>query len=237
MKFKDGFWLLRAGLRGAFATQAYQVDAGRDSLHILAPTSRIERRGDTLKGPVLTVDLTAPMPDVVSVKVTHFAGGVKTEPHLRLRAAPSPERTTVSVSDEVAELASGELRVRVHRDDWRMDFLGGGELLTSSGRKCLGAVEDDAGRHFMVEQLALDVGECVYGLGERFGALVKNGQSVDIWNADGGTSSEQAYKNVPFYLSNRGYGVFVNTPGPVSYEVGSETVSRVQFSIEAQELE
>src|SRR5690606_34414943 len=73
--------------------------------------------------------------------------------------------------------------------------------------------------------------------GERFGALVKNGQSVDIWNADGGTSSEQAYKNVPFYLSNRGYGVFVNTPGPVSYEVGSETVSRVQFSIEAQELE
>jgi alpha-D-xyloside xylohydrolase len=81
------------------------------------------------------------------------------------------------------------------------------------------------------------VGESVYGLGERFGALVKNGQSVDIWNADGGTSSEQAYKNVPFYLSNRGYGVFVNTPAPVSYEVGSETVSRVQFSVEAQELE
>ncbi len=31
--------------------------------------------------------------------------------------------------------------------------------------------------------------------------------------ADGGTDSEQAYKNIPFYLSSRGYGVFVNDPG------------------------
>ncbi len=52
--------------------------------------------------------------------------------------------------------------------------------------------------------------------------FVKNGQVVDIWNADGGTSSEQAYKNIPFYLTNRGYGVFVNHPAQVSFEVGSE---------------
>ena len=77
----------------------------------------------------------------------------------------------------------------------------------------------------------------VYGLGERFGPLVKNGQIVDIWNADGGTASEQAYKNVPFYLTNAGYGVFVDHPGKVSFEVGSEAVSRVQFSVAGQELE
>ena len=70
----------------------------------------------------------------------------------------------------------------------------------------------------------------MYGLGERFGPVVKNGQTVDIWNADEGTSSEQAYKNVPFYLTSRGYGVFVNHPGAVSFEVASEAVSRVQFS-------
>ncbi|MFZ8324151.1 hypothetical protein ACO1K8_14780, partial [Staphylococcus aureus] len=49
-------------------------------------------------------------------------------------------------------------------------------------------------RHFVHEQLDLGVGETIYGLGERFGPVVKNGQTVDIWNADGGTSSEQAYK-------------------------------------------
>ena len=89
----------------------------------------------------------------------------------------------------------------------------------------------------MHEQLDLGVGELVYGLGERFGPLVKNGQSVDIWNADGGTSSEQAYKNVPFHLSNRGYGVLVNDPGHVSYEIGSEAVERVQFSVPGEVLE
>ena len=58
-----------------------------------------------------------------------------------------------------------------------------------------------------------------------------------MWNADGGTASEQAYKNVPFYLTNRGYGVFVNHPGRVSFEAGSEKVSRVQFSVSGESLE
>lgn len=39
------------------------------------------------------------------------------------------------------------------------------------------------------------VGELIYGLGELFGPLVKNGQVVSVWNRDGGTSSEQAYKS------------------------------------------
>lgn len=77
----------------------------------------------------------------------------------------------------------------------------------------------------------------MYGLGERFGPLVKNGQVVDIWNADGGTGSEQAYKNIPFCLTNDGYGVFVNDPGRVSFEVASESVSRLQFSVPGQSLE
>ena len=67
--------------------------------------------------------------------------------------------------------------------------------------------------------------------------MVKNGQVVDLWNEDGGTSSELAYKNVPFYLSNRGYGVFVNHPEQVSYEIGSEKVERVQFSVPGEALD
>jgi alpha-D-xyloside xylohydrolase len=90
---------------------------------------------------------------------------------------------------------------------------------------------------YVHEQLELAVGELVYGLGERFGPLVKNGQTVEIWNADGGTSSEQAYKSVPFHVSSRGYGVLVNDPGHVSYEIGSEAVERVQFSVTGEVLE
>ena len=58
-----------------------------------------------------------------------------------------------------------------------------------------------------------------------------------MWNEDGGTDSEYAYKNVPFYLSNQGYGVLVNHPGGVSFEVGSHHVNRVQFSVEGHGLD
>jgi alpha-D-xyloside xylohydrolase len=57
-----------------------------------------------------------------------------------------------------------------------------------------------------------------------------------MWNADGGTSSEQAYKNIPFYLTNRGYGVLVAHPERVSFEIASEKVTRVQFSVPGERL-
>lgn len=96
----------------------------------------------------------------------------------------------------------------------------------------------------MTMQFQLSVGEKIYGLGERFGSFIKNGQvryvssylrvnpllnfcqTVDMWNEDGGTSSELTYKNVPFYISSRGYGIFVACPGAVSFEVQSESMLR-----------
>jgi alpha-D-xyloside xylohydrolase len=94
-----------------------------------------------------------------------------------------------------------------------------------------------AGRTYLREQLSLGVGELVYGLGERFTAVVRNGQGVDMWNEDPGTASDLAYKNVPFYLTNRGYGVLVNHPGRVSFELATERVNAAQFSVEGEELD
>ncbi|MBI0385052.1 alpha-xylosidase, partial [Streptomyces albiflaviniger] len=143
----------------------------------------------------------------------------------------------VHCDDGEARLTSGALSVRFARTgSWRMDFETAGHTLTSSGVKDMGIMETADGRHHLRERLALRVGTSVYGLGERFGPLVRNGQAVDVWNADGGTATEQAYKNVPFLLTDAGYGVFVDHPGRVSFEVGSEAVSRIQFSAEGQEL-
>jgi alpha-D-xyloside xylohydrolase len=90
---------------------------------------------------------------------------------------------------------------------------------------------------YLHTQLSLGVGELVYGLGERFGPLVKNGQTSTSGTPTAAPSSEQAYKNVPFYLTNRGYGVLVNHAGHVSFEVGSEAVEQVQFSVAGESLE
>ena len=93
------------------------------------------------------------------------------------------------------------------------------------------------GTAHMMQRLTLPVGTNVYGLGERFGPFVKNGQSVDSWNQDGGTASEQAYKSLPFLVTDAGFGIFVNSPGRVSFEVCSEVVSALQFSVPGDELE
>ena len=90
---------------------------------------------------------------------------------------------------------------------------------------------------YVLDRLDLSVGECIYGFGEKFTNFVKNGQTVDIWNSDGGTCSEQSYKSIPFYLSSNGYGILVNNPGPVSFEVGSEVVSKVTVAVPGERLE
>jgi alpha-D-xyloside xylohydrolase len=258
VKFTDGFWHTRPGVRPLYAQEAYDILAGENSLTVTAPTKVIQGRGDTLNCPTLTVTLSSPLPNIVGVRIEHFQG-LGEEVGFDLVGSEAGHGT-VSATDRAGTLTSGELTATVAAGaPWSLSFSVQGRTMTSSGHKSIGYLEvapdfeatssivDSArlaaaqhrGRPaaYVHEQLTLGVGELVYGLGERFGPLVKNGQVVDIWNADGGTSSEQAYKNVPFYLTNRGYGVLVNHPGHVSYEIGSESVERVQFSVAGESLE
>src|SRR5262249_38308115 len=147
--------------------------------------------------------------------------------------------TSVSTGndDKHAWLNAGNLSVVVPTEgDWRFVFKRDGELLTESEPRAVGMFKQN-GKTYLREQLSLQAGETVYGLGERFGAFIKNGQTVESWNEDGGTNSEYAYKNVPFYLTSQGYGVLVNHPGCVAFEVASHHVTRVQFSAEEQSLD
>jgi alpha-D-xyloside xylohydrolase len=237
MKFSDGYWRIREGYRPAYPTEAYDIATTDETLTVYAPTRPIEHRGHTLGGPLLTVTFSSPMADVIGVRLSHFEGQQARPPQFALNT-DEDVAPAVTSDDGFASLSSGSLCVRVSRaNGWQLEFVADDRVLTSSPQKGMAIIESDAGDHYIREQLTLGVGEYVYGLGERFGPFVKNGQSVDVWNEDAGTSSEQAYKNVPFYLTNRGYGVFVNNPGPVSFEVASEMVTRVQFSIAEQALE
>jgi alpha-D-xyloside xylohydrolase len=236
MKFTDGQWLIRPGVMAHYAAEAHSIASSGDQLVIEAPVRPIKDRGETLQGPLLTITLSAPMPDVVRVRIEHFAGRLSRGPQIPL--APAAEQAVdIDHGADSSTLATGQLTVRVKKSEWGITFEAGGRVLTTSGWRGIGYMQTaDRGNH-VVEQLSLGVGECVYGLGERFTAFVKNGQVVEIINRDGGTASEQAYKNIPFYLTNRGYGVLVNETGPVSFEIGSEKVARVQFSLEGESLD
>ena len=63
--------------------------------------------------------------------------------------------------------------------------------------------------------------ERIFGCGESFTSLNKKGQKLVLWAADAqSTASQQMYKPIPFFLSNRGYGMFVHTSSPCTFDFG-----------------
>ena len=237
MKFSNGCWLNKEGVTTYSPAEVYSTEISSNSVTVYAPCTNIKHRGDTLGGPVITMKLSSPIPDVIRVQLFHYKGLKNKGPEFEIN---SDENTKIDVVDneELLQLTSGNLSLRINKNTgWSMDFLNGEEKLTSSKFKGMAYTKTEDQGNFMREQLSLSVGELIYGLGERFTPFVKNGQTIDIWNEDGGTSTEQSYKNIPFYVTNKGYGVFVNQPECVSFEVGSEKVTKVQFSVPGESLD
>ena len=256
MIFNDGLWLKKKGYDVHYATEAYEV-LRRDehSVTLLATPSKIYNRGMTLGGPNLEVTFFSYLENVIGVRVVHYAGARRSQGfELARDDSFTPE---ITVNDNAATLVSGRTSVRIDLGGWRVEFFDhadGLRKLTSSGARSLSYIVNDmppTGRAvvprffdkpddapaYIQEKLSLGVGECVYGFGEKFTPFVKNGQTVEMWNSDGGTGSAQSYKCVPFYLSDRGYGVFVNTSGYVSFEAASDSVSGVSFTVPGESLE
>lgn len=70
--------------------------------------------------------------------------------------------------------------------------------------------------------LSLSPNEKIYGCGESFTALNKVGQKVNMFVTDPqGPETDMMYKPVPFYMSNKGYGIFLHTTAPVTADFGA----------------
>ena len=237
MKFSDGAWMWQKGLTPHLMRRisGYRVEG--DLLYLIA-VDRAGREGiDRVEGTALEIRVTSPMADVLRVRVRHHHPSDAHSLKFDLDYGLSAQRVEIEDRDDELVFRSGRAALRLKKSTWEMSFDGDGQPFTGAGHNSLGYMDyGDRGR-FLSQRLTLGVGECIYGLGERFGPLVKNGQSVVIWNEDGGTVSDQAYKNIPFYLSSRGYGLLVNSPAKVEFEIATEFVSQVQFAVPGEELD
>ena len=245
MKFSNGCWVQREGVECFSPAEVYETRRDNNSITFCAPTHKIIRRGDTLGGPNLTIKISAPAPEVLRVQTFHYMGVVDHGPNFEISLDDNAV-LSIEETEDAYKLSSGSLNLTVNKQTAEMQFNRGNYKLTTSKRRDRAyvktafkglAYETDNHDAYMREQLGLSVGELIYGLGERFTPFVKNGQSVDLWNEDGGTSTEISYKNIPFYLSNRGYGVFVNSSDKVSFEISSEMVKKVGFSVPGESLD
>ncbi|PKX98469.1 putative sugar hydrolase [Aspergillus novofumigatus IBT 16806] len=241
MKFTEGMWLLREGIRIDWMSNVERLHIQDETVDLLL--NKFQRhRGDTLNSPTVSARVTSPLEGIIGVKLVHWGGGLDKGPHYKLNTSTGhtkinhrrPRAQHQHRPNELDFVFSSADKGKLTGHSWRsIGYVG--DQTTDKSRWDDGIFFERQG--FMLAELDLGVGEKLYGLGERFGPFVKNGQRVDIWNEDGGTSSELAYKNIPFYISSKGYGVFVNNPGKVSLELQSERTTRVNISIPGEELE
>jgi len=64
--------------------------------------------------------------------------------------------------------------------------------------------------------------EKIFGCGESFTGLNKRGQKLVLWTDDAhGVENQGEYKPVPFFMSSRGYGMFMHTSTPITCDFGN----------------
>ncbi len=249
MKYTEGYWLQRESVKASFASQAFTVRPIENGMRVTAPERPILTRADALDLTVLTIDFVSAGHNDIAVTLYHDMGYESGEPRFALNTDPDP--VEVTVTDEEAVMKAGDITVTVDRKTCAYRFEAGGRLLTSSGFRNTGylrvnkkPVSFGAGDGYfqrtwdpyMLTELSLKPNECIYGFGERFTPFVKNGQTVEIWQEDGGTASTVAYKNIPFYMTSEHYGIFVDSSDHVSFECASEKVECVSFTVPGEQL-
>jgi alpha-D-xyloside xylohydrolase len=125
--------------------------------------------------------------------------------------------------------------VTAERDPFHLEFKDErGNLVTRTFHSCdapdelnslpipLSFVRRSANLHrHLAATFSLAPGERIFGGGESFTRLNKRGQKLVLWTCDAyGAQTPYMYKPVPFFLSSRGYGLFVHTSAPTTLDLG-----------------
>ncbi len=249
MKFTEGYWLRSERITASYASQGFYVEETESGMRAVLPERPIRGRGDAMNISTITLDFTAFGENNIQVTASHYEAYRSDEARTPLKKGKAG--FSVHITEEEAAMECGAVTVRLDRSNGSYRFEAGGKAVTECGFRNLGYIRydkkpstmfpeenylSDRYQPYMVTELSLKPGERVYGFGEQFTSFTKNGQVVNIWNEDGGTSSQIAYKNIPFYMTNEGYGIYVDHTLPVSFEVASEKVEYVGFSVPGEVL-
>ncbi len=139
---------------------------------------------------------------------------------------PPHPSTSISEADSTVTISAGAHRLTLDKTNLSLAFYKGDKLILRS------ATDGHFTRAYRMPPFAktdngwavhfdLHSEDRVYGLGEKWGRLNKRGQYIYSRNEDAlGVNAEISYKNTPFAWSTHGWGIFINTPSPVTHGVG-----------------
>lgn len=200
----------------------------------------------TSTGDQLWIDVRAAGEGVIRVRL---APDADTRPRsaaaIRLVHPGNYPDARVQVHGSGAVVHAGAVRAEIDFDPWRIRFHdASGTLLTEQNTDesdisfklrvlPFGRSTDRDGQVLAYhETFTARPDEHFVGLGEKFTGLDKRGQRITSWNYDAFSSeSERSYKNVPFYLSSRGYGILVDSGMATEFDICHSTHSCVQITV------
>ncbi len=184
--------------------------------------------------PRLPFSITFVSPRTVRLRFNTRVAPIGEAPSLMLAGPPSKDTSwKVEQTEKDVTYTGAYGRVRLVKDPWHIEFYDGrGRLLTRTQNtgdphtyftpvpfSFIRRGSDLARRTAATFELAHD--EMIFGTGESFTRLNKRGQKVNAWTRDGmGVQNEFMYKPIPFFLSSRGYAMFVHTGAPVTFDFG-----------------
>jgi alpha-D-xyloside xylohydrolase len=189
--------------------------------------------GTTATGETLHLAISVPAPGVARVLLHDGQPDPRRVQLARVAAALAPA-VTIETSSKQIVLAAEGVRVEIHLDPFQMTFLGpdgSPTLLQDTSTTIvtdrlatlpLGFSRVDGQRVAFHDSFAVEPDEHFYGFGEKFTDFDKRGQQLEMWLWDAfGVHGERAYKNVPFFISSRGYGVFVDSTTAIRYDMAA----------------
>lgn len=194
----------------------------------------------------LTLNSVAPDGAAVELRVSFPAPGiarlvigddsdVSALPCLNLPSRFAPGRklddNTVAGGGLVVHLAPDSFNLSVTNESGRKLLRSSVQDLTQKGAIRVASVEILP--KAIATSLQVEPDDHFLGYGEKFCAFDKRGLTIISDNSNaGGATSEQAYKNVPFFVNTRGYGVLFNTTRKIRHDVAEPRLSILSYRIE-----
>jgi alpha-D-xyloside xylohydrolase len=187
------------------------------------------------ENPQLPFSITFINPRTVRLRMTTRDMPITDSPSLMLVSNPPRDdswRMTQTDKDITYTSVSG--KVRIIKEPWHVEFYdASGRLLTRTQNigepktyftsipfSFVRRARDFARSTASTFELSPD--EKIFGCGESFTRLNKRGQKIVAYTRDGmGVQNQWMYKPVPFFMSSNGYGMFVHTSTPVTFDFGN----------------
>ncbi|MGQ1889552.1 glycoside hydrolase family 31 protein [Thermophagus sp. OGC60D27] len=174
--------------------------------------------------------------DIVKIWIDPDGSFVRNNPSYAVINNTPLLRPNVSETPQGYEIYTAALIIRISKSPFRIRFF-------DKYQKLL--LDDYQNKGFEISENGMSVSktlrpdENIYGLGEKAGPLNRRGRYYKMWNSDKpcyGIYEDPLYKSIPFFMSNYGYGIFVDNTFKTTFDFGSENENYFTFNAPGGEM-